>query len=112
MQKWVRISGPRTDPVSDLSCSDDCRFPHVLTENGANPIHPQFPLVRAGPPRPRPQHNGVNGFGHIETKFGNMAIRDVSIYFPWGSSTCFKQIKIGTTSPEKWHGWIESLPFQ
>lgn len=81
MQKWVGISDLRTDPLSNFSCSDDCRFPHVLTENGANPIHSQFSPVRAGPPRPRAQPNGVNGIGHLETKFGNMAIRDVSIYF-------------------------------
>ncbi|KIM47811.1 hypothetical protein M413DRAFT_210049 [Hebeloma cylindrosporum] len=63
-------------PAGRCKNGDDCRFPHILPENGANAIQPQFPPVRGGPPRPRAQHNGVNGFGHLETKFGNMAIRD------------------------------------
>jgi len=51
----------------------------VLAENAANSVHSKFPPVRAGPPRSRAQHNGVDGFGHLEAKIGNMTIRDVSV---------------------------------
>lgn len=62
-----------------LDFSEECRFPHILPENGAPIPHPVFPSSRPGPPRPRGQANGPNNnFPNLEAKLGNMSVRDVS----------------------------------
>lgn len=58
--------------------SDECRFQHISPENGASATQPVFPSARPGPPRARAQMNGPNNFPNLETKMGNLAIRDVS----------------------------------
>ncbi|KAF8973610.1 hypothetical protein BDZ97DRAFT_1647598 [Flammula alnicola] len=63
-------------PAGRCKNGDECRFPHVLPENGVSPPHSTFPPSRAGPPRPRGQVNGPNGFQNLEAKLGNLSIRD------------------------------------
>ncbi|KDR85400.1 hypothetical protein GALMADRAFT_357277 [Galerina marginata CBS 339.88] len=61
-------------PSGRCKNGEGCRFPHVLSENAGTPTHSSFPTSRGGPPRPRT--NGANGVGHLETKGGNMTMRD------------------------------------
>ncbi|KAF9477519.1 hypothetical protein BDN70DRAFT_934148 [Pholiota conissans] len=65
-------------PAGRCKNGDECRFPHVLPENGAAPpAHLPFAPQRAGPPRPpRGQVNGPNGFHNLEAKLGNLTLRD------------------------------------
>ncbi|KAH9486558.1 hypothetical protein JR316_0000623 [Psilocybe cubensis] len=63
-------------PAGRCKNGDDCRFPHVLNESGAAPVHSGFPAARGGAPRPRPQANGVNGVAHVEARLNNMSIQD------------------------------------
>lgn len=59
--------------------SNDCRFPHVLTDNTTMPTPSPLPPSRGGGPRPRGQVNGHNGFATVDNKLGAMSIRDVSV---------------------------------
>ncbi|PPQ67183.1 hypothetical protein CVT25_005784 [Psilocybe cyanescens] len=63
-------------PSGRCKNGDECRFPHVLHENGAVPVHSGFPMARGGAPRPRPHANGVNGVAHIETRLNNISVQD------------------------------------
>lgn len=65
--------------LDEILYSNDCRFPHVLTDNTTMPIPSPLPSTRGGGPRPRGQANGHNGFPTVETKLGAMSIRDVSV---------------------------------
>lgn len=63
--------------------SDDCRFPHVPLEAPTHPA-PYF-SGRGGVPRARHHshingNGNVNGFGAIDEKLANMAIRDVGLF--------------------------------
>ncbi|PPQ64490.1 hypothetical protein CVT26_002029 [Gymnopilus dilepis] len=62
-------------PSGRCKNGDDCRFPHVLPDNGGVPTQPSFAPPR-GAPRARAHVNGPNGLGNIESKFGNMSVRD------------------------------------
>lgn len=60
-----------------MVCRDDCRFPHVLPESAGTPTQSSFTPPRGGAPRARSHVNGPNGLGNLESKLGNMSIRDV-----------------------------------
>lgn len=57
--------------------SDDCRFPHILTDGPGTHNPPHF-SGRSGGARPRGDHTNTNGFGTIEEKLGGVTLRDVS----------------------------------
>jgi hypothetical protein len=65
--------------LNEILYSNDCRFPHVLTDNTTMSTPSPLPPTRGSGPRPRGQANGHNGFSTIETKLGAMSIRDVSV---------------------------------
>lgn len=61
--------------------SDECRFPHVLPENGAPLPVNVGPFGARGPPRPRAMH-AMNGYpASIDEKLASMSLRDVSHLF-------------------------------
>ncbi|KAJ7293095.1 hypothetical protein C8J57DRAFT_15981 [Mycena rebaudengoi] len=61
-------------PTGRCKNGNDCRFPHVISPDGAQaPFYPS----RGGGPRPRGHMNG-NGFGAIDEKLANMSIHDNS----------------------------------
>ena len=65
--------------LNEILYSNDCRFPHVLTDNTTMPTPSPLPPTRGGGPRPRGQANGHHGFPTVENKLGAMSIRDVSV---------------------------------
>lgn len=65
--------------LNEILYSNDCRFPHVLSDNTTTPTPSQLPPTRGGGPRPRGQANGHSGFPTVEAKLGAMSIRDVSV---------------------------------
>ncbi|KAF8913057.1 hypothetical protein CPB84DRAFT_1760251 [Gymnopilus junonius] len=63
-------------PSGRCKNGDDCRFPHVLPESVGTPTQSSFAPPRGGAPRARSHVNGPNGLGNLESKLGNMTIRD------------------------------------
>ncbi|TEB38925.1 hypothetical protein FA13DRAFT_418288 [Coprinellus micaceus] len=63
-------------PSGRCKNGDDCRFPHILSENpGPNHAHHYF-VPRGGAPRPPRGPSHVNGVSVISQKMGNMNVRD------------------------------------
>ena len=78
-EHFLRISLSKC--LNEVLYSNDCRFPHVLTDNATMPTPSPLPSTRGVGPRPRGLANGHNGFPTVETKLGAMPIRDVSATF-------------------------------
>ncbi|KAJ7361498.1 hypothetical protein DFH08DRAFT_376175 [Mycena albidolilacea] len=63
-------------PTGRCKNGTDCRFPHVMPQEGA-PVHTPFYPSRGGAPR-RGGHVNGNGFTAIDEKLGHMSIQDKS----------------------------------
>ncbi|KAJ7161337.1 hypothetical protein C8R43DRAFT_1123795 [Mycena crocata] len=63
-------------PTGRCKNGADCRFPHVMPQEGAAGHTPFYPS-RGGGPRPRGHMNG-NGFAAIDEKMANLSIQDNS----------------------------------
>ncbi|KAJ6575361.1 hypothetical protein B0H19DRAFT_638880 [Mycena capillaripes] len=61
-------------PAGRCKNGTECRFPHVMPQEGAAPHTPVYPS-RGGGPRPRGHANG-NGFTAIDEKLANLSIQE------------------------------------